>query len=294
MSGPATPSSYGPDWSASLRRAPEADLRAWLELGHAACDAADAIARTYFRRDVVVERKPDRTYVTAADREIELAIRSRIQEAFPDHGLVGEEYGEESGRARVRWIIDPIDATHNFMRGVPLFGTILAVQVDGEIQAGLLSMPAMRARWWAARGQGGWVRDADGERRLAVSRVSEIADAQLLHSAGAQVDRGLMPGLDATLAAAWRDRGFGDLWGYALVAEGAAEAMFETHLSDWDAAGPQVIVEEAGGRATNLAGERRLGGSSFVTSNGVLHDELLRRLTARQRRPRPTRQSGAA
>jgi histidinol-phosphatase len=281
MPEPAPPPLFGPEWSASLRRVPKADLLAWLELAHAACDAAEAIALAHFRRDLVVERKPDRTFVTAADREIERAIRARIQAAWPDHGLVGEEYDDQAGDARIRWIIDPIDATHNFMRGVPLFGTLLAAQVDGEVQLGILSMPALRGRWWAARGLGAWARDLDGERRLSVSRVSDMADAQLLHSTREQADPALMPGLEATLAAAWRDRGFGDLWGYALVAEGAAEAMFETHLSVWDVAAPQVIVEEAGGRATDLAGARRLGGPSFVVSNGLLHDELLRRLAGR-------------
>lgn len=278
MPGQAPVPPFGPEWSATLRRAPEADLLAWLDLGHAACDEADAIALAYYRRDPAVERKPDRTFVTAADREIERAIRSRVQAAFPDHGLVGEEYGADAGDARERWIIDPIDATHNFMRGVPLFGTILSLQVDGELQLGLMSMPALRGRWWAARGLGAWSRDLDGERRLAVSGVRDMADAQLLHSTGGQADTEVLPGLPATLAAAWRDRGFGDLWGYALVAEGAAEAMFETHVSDWDVAAAQVIVEEAGGRATSRAGERTLGGPAFIVSNGLIHEELLRRL----------------
>lgn len=279
MPDPAPLPSFGPEWSASLRRVPEADLLAWLDLAHAACDAADAIALTHFRRDPLVERKPDRTFVTAADQEIERLIRARVGAAFPDHGLVGEEYGEEGGRARVRWLIDPIDATHNYMRGVPLFGTLIAVEVDDEFQLGMMSLPALRQRLWAARGLGARERDLDGERRLHVSRVGDLADAQLLHSTGEQADEGLMPGLGLTLAAAWRDRGFGDLWGYALVAEGAAEAMFETHVSSWDVAAPQVIVEEAGGLATDLAGERHLGGSSFVASNGLIHAELLRRLT---------------
>ncbi|MCU0484203.1 MAG: histidinol-phosphatase, partial [Chloroflexi bacterium] len=262
----------------SLRRAPEADLAAWLELGQAACDEADAIALRHFRRDLVLERKPDRSFVTVADRDIERAIRARIGAAFPGHGLVGEEYGEEGARAGVRWIIDPIDATHNFMRGIPLFGTLVAVQVDDEVQVGMMSLPAMRQRLWAARGQGAWERDPDGERRLRVSQVGDLADAQLLHSTGAQVDGALMPGLGATLAAAWRDRGFGDLWGYALVAEGAAEAMFETHVSSWDVAAAQAIVEEAGGLATDLAGWRAIDGRSFVATNGLVHAELLRRL----------------
>jgi len=279
---PTPPFAFGPDWSASLRRVPEADLLAWLELGHAACDAADEIALAHFRRDLIVERKPDRTFVTAADRAIEREIRARIQAAFPGHGLVGEEYGEAAGDARVRWFIDPIDATHNFMRGIPLFGTLLAVEVEGEVQVGVMSAPAMRERWHAARGLGAWSRGPDGERRLRVSRVADIADAQLLYGSSREnVASGLMPGFDATIAAAWRERGFGDFWGYALVAEGAAEAMFETGMHAWDLAAPQVIIEEAGGRVSDVTGSRRIDAPSFVGSNGLFHEELLRRLAGR-------------
>jgi histidinol-phosphatase len=270
---------FGPAWSAGRRRALQADLRAWLEFAHGACDAADALALAHFRRDIAVSRKPDRTFVTAADQLIEREIRGRIGSAFPTHGLVGEEYGEEDGEARIRWYIDPIDGTHNFMRGVPLFGTLLAVEVDGELQVGAISAPAMRERWYAARGMGAWSRGLDGERRLHVSQVSDIADAQLLYGSGRDtVASGLMPGFDATLSAAWRERGFGDFWGYALVADGAAEAMFETGMHTWDLAAPQVLIEEAGGRVTDVHGERRIDAPSFIGSNGHLHEELLRRL----------------
>ena len=276
------PPAFGPEWSASLRRVPEPDLRSWLDLASAACDAADAIAMTHFRRDPAVERKPDRTFVTAADRAVEREIRGRVQAAYPDHGLVGEEYGEEAGHARVRWIIDPIDGTHNFIRGVPLFATLVAVEVDGEVQAGMMSAPALRERWWAARGLGAWNRGLDGERRLRVSGVADIGDAQLLHSSRREaVASGLMPGFDATMRLAWRERGLGDFWGYALVAEGAAEAMMETGIHAWDLAAPAVIVEEAGGRVTDVTGARRIDAPSFVASNVLLHEELLRRLAGR-------------
>jgi len=277
---PEEAGSFGPAWSAGRRRAPEADLRAWLDFAHGACDAADMLAMAHFRRDIAVSRKPDRTFVTVADQLIEREIRGRIGSAFPAHGLVGEEYGEEAGDARIRWYIDPIDGTHNFMRGVPLFGTLLGVAVDGELQVGVISAPAMRERWYAARGLGAWSRGPDGERRLHVSLISEIADAQLLYGSGRDsVASGLMPGFDATLAAAWRERGFGDFWGYALVADGAAEAMFETGMHAWDLAAPQVLIEEAGGRVTDVLGQRRIDAPSFVGSNGHLHEELLRRLT---------------
>jgi histidinol-phosphatase len=270
---------YGAEWSAGRRRADVGQLREWLEFALATCDAADAIALAHFRRDVVVERKPDRTYVTAADRAIEREIRTRIAAAYPSHGLVGEEYGTEGDRAPVRWYIDPIDATHNFMRGIPLFGTLLAVEQDGEVQVGVISAPAMRERWFAWRGGGAWSRGLDGERRLHASGVAALEHAQLLYGSGRDnVASGLMPGFDALISAAWRERGFGDFWGYALVAEGAAEAMLETGMSNYDLAAPQIVIEEAGGRVSDVNGERRIDAPSFVGSNGLLHEELLRRL----------------
>jgi histidinol-phosphatase len=273
---------YGPAWSAARARAPEATLRDWLAFAHEACDAADAIARAHFRRDLDLVRKPDRSFVTIADQGVEREIRSRIQARYPGHGLIGEEYGTQDGDAPTRWYIDPIDGTHNFIRGVPLFGTLLAVEVDGEIQAGMISAPVLRERWWAARGLGAWARGLDGERPVRVSRVSALEDAQLLY--GSRTDNvasGLMPGFDALIASAWRDRGFGDFWGYTLLAEGAAEAMIETGMKTWDLAAPQIVIEEAGGRVTDAFGERRIDAPSFVATNGLLHDEVLRRLQER-------------
>jgi histidinol-phosphatase len=271
---------FGPAWSAARARAPEATLLDWLAFAHDACDAADEIARANFRRDLDLERKPDRTFVTIADQRAEREIRARIAARYPDHGLVGEEYGTEAADAPTRWYIDPIDGTHNFIRGVPLFGTLLAVEHAGEIQAGVISAPALRQRWWAARGLGAWHRDIDGsERRIRVSRVAALGDAQLLY--GSRTDNvasGLMPGFDALIASAWRDRGFGDFWGYTLLAEGAAEAMLEVGMKVWDLAAPLVVIEEAGGRVTDVHGDRRIDAPSFVATNGLLHDEILRRL----------------
>ncbi len=279
MSRTASGDPFGPEWSASLRRADEAQLRSWLEFALGVCDVADAAALAHFRRDIEVARKPDRTFVTAADRAIEREIRSRIAAAYPSHGLVGEEYGTESGDAAIRWYIDPIDGTHNFMRGVPLFGTLLAVEQDGEIQVGVISAPAMRERWYAWRGGGAWNRGLDAARRVRVSKVARVEDAQIVYGSSRDtVASGLMPGFDALIGAAWRERGFGDFWGYALVAEGAAEAMLETGMSSWDLAAPQILIEEAGGRVTDVQGERRIDAPSFVGSNGWLHDEVLRRL----------------
>ena len=272
---------FGTAWSATLARAPGPQLREWLAFALDACDAADAIAMDHFRRDLDLERKPDRTFVTVADQGIEREIRGRIAARYPDHGLVGEEYGVEAGDAPTRWIIDPIDATHNFIRGIPLFGTLLALEHDGEMQVGVISAPAIRERWYALRGGGAWNRGLDGERQIHVSRVAALDDAQVVYGSRRDaVASGLMPGFDALIDATWRERGFGDFWGYSLVAEGAAEAMLEVGMKVWDLAAPMVVIEEAGGRVTDVDGARRIDAPSFVGSNGLLHDELLRRLRA--------------
>jgi histidinol-phosphatase len=272
---------YGTDWSAALRRGTDAELRRWLDLAMAACDEADTAALGHFRRDLRIETKPDRTLVTQADTAIERRIRQRIADAFPDHGLVGEEYGVEAGDAPVRWYIDPIDGTHNFIRGVPLFGTLLAVERDGELQVAVLSAPALGERWWAHRGGGAWARSRTQEaRRVQVSGVASLEDAQILYGSGREImDSGLAPGFDSLLRAVWRDRGFGDFWGYALVAEGAAEAMVEVGLKSWDAAAPTVLIEEAGGRVTDFDGRRDIEAGTIVASNGRLHEVVRARLT---------------
>ncbi len=269
---------YGTGWSAGLRRAQESDLAAWLGLALDLCDAADRIALDWYRR-AVPTRKADRTFVTEADRAIERLIRERIRAVHPDHGLVGEEYGDEESRSGVRWYIDPIDGTHNFIRGVPLFGTLLAVEVADEMQVGVMSAPALGQRWHATRGLGATAVDGAGTRQVHVSQVADLADAQLVYGSRREtIASGLMPGFDDLVAAAWRDRGFGDFWGYALVAEGAAEAMFETGMHSWDVAAPMVIIEEAGGRVTDVDGRRDVHAASFVGSNGILHEEILTRL----------------
>jgi histidinol-phosphatase len=282
---------FGADWSASLRLGSEAELDSWLDLAHTACDEADELARRSFRRDLEISTKPDRTFVTQADMAIERAIRGRIAAAHPDHGLVGEEYGTEAGDAPVRWYIDPIDGTHNFIRGVPLFGTLLAVERDGELQAAVLSAPALHERWWARRGGGAWARGIDdaAPRQIRVSKVHSLADAQILHGSGHEIEEsGLAPGFSSLLGDVWRERGFGDFWGYALLAEGAAEAMVEVGLSPWDAAAPMVLVEEAGGRATDFDGRRAISSGTFVVSNGILHDTILDRLGGFQEQGGPS------
>ena len=271
---------FGAAWSAGLRRASEGELTAWLSLALEMCNEADRLALRSYRREMTTTRKADRTFVTEADRAIERLIRDRIRAIYPAHGFVGEEFGDEDASASVRWFIDPIDGTHNFIRGIPLFGTLLALEVEGELQIGVMSAAALGERWYAARGMGSWTVNRDGlRRRMRTSEVPEIGDAQLIYGSRREnVESGLMPGFDALIDSCWRDRGFGDFWGYALVAEGAAEAMLETGMHSWDVAAPMVIVEEAGGRVTDVTGARDVWAPSFVASNGHLHEEILARL----------------
>ena len=282
MTGRGGSAAYGPAFSASCARAGRDELDEWLGFALAACDAADEIALHHFRRDLEISTKPDRSFVTIADQSIERLIRERIHARFPDHGLVGEEYGEEAGAGSTRWYIDPIDGTHNYIRGVPLFGTLLALEIDGEMQLGVLSAPALRERWYASRGGGAWAVGAAGQagpRRIQVSRVASLADSQILYGSAAELDAsGLVPGFRGLLRAAWRERGFGDFWGYALLAEGAAEAMIEVDAKTWDLAAPLVLIEEAGGRLTDFSGARRIDRLQMVASNGILHEEVLARL----------------
>jgi len=274
---------FGREWSASLRRGTDAEMRGWLEVAQAACDAADEIARRHFRRDMHIETKPDRTFVTEADRAVERSIRERLTEAFPDHGLVGEEYGVEAGDASIRWYIDPIDGTHNFIRGVPVFGTLLAVERDGELQASVISAPALGDRWWGWRGGGAWARHGDAPpARIGVSGIADIASAQVLYgSARDLAASGRAPGFAGLLRDVWRERGFGEFWSYGLLAEGAAEAVVEVGLSAWDTAALVVVVEEAGGRVSDFEGRRSLDSGTFLATNGVLHEVVLARLLER-------------
>ncbi|HYN70520.1 MAG TPA: inositol monophosphatase family protein [Candidatus Eisenbacteria bacterium] len=272
----AQPAEYGAAWSAGLRRGTDAELRAWVDAALGWCDATDAVAMRYFRRDLDARRKADQTFVTAADTTIERLIRDRIGDAYPHHGVLGEELGEERPDAAVRWYVDPIDGTHNFLRGIPVFGTLLAAERDGEMQAAVISAPALHSRWYAWRGGGAWAIDGgDPARRIHVSSIDTLAEAQVLYAGSADVEAsGRGPGFRGLLASAWRERGLGDFWGYALVAEGAAEVMIEVDLSIWDIAGPSLLIEEAGGRISDFEGRRILDGGTILATNGVLHETV--------------------
>jgi histidinol-phosphatase len=265
---------------------PLSELGGALEVALAACDAADAISMASFRKPIAVTAKPDSSFVTAADTAVERAIRERIAARFPDHGLVGEEYGEQPSGSGRRWFIDPIDGTHNYMRGVPLFATLLGLEIDGQLVVGAVSAPALHRRWFSWQGGGAWAADVarsswdrDSATPISVSGVDDVAASSLVYSSlPSVVASGLAPGFVDLLGSVWRDRGLGDFYGYLLVAEGAAEAMVEAELKAWDLAGPRAVLEHAGGRLTDLTGGTDMPARGVLATNGRLHDRVLARL----------------
>jgi len=243
------------------------ELRAALE----AADAADQVTSARFRAsDLSVDVKGDESPVSDADRAAEQAIRAVLVAAYPDDSVLGEEYGE-SGASSRRWIIDPIDATINYVRGVPVWGSLIALEDGDGIAVGVVSAPALGMRWWASRGGGAWNR---GD-RMAVSATAELAQAHLsFNSVTAAEAAGLSHVLDLSRRCA-RTRGFGDFWSFMLLADGAVDVVVEPVAKVWDLAPLIVIVEEAGGRFTDAAGVRTIAGGNAVATNGPLHDEVL-------------------
>lgn len=245
-----------------------ADLRIALE----AADAADAVTTPRFRAaDLAVEIKGDLTPVSEADRAAEQAIRDMLARHRPADAVVGEEYGA-TGEGGRRWIIDPIDATVNFVRGVPVWATLLALEDPDGMAVGVVSAPALHQRWWAARGLGAWA----NAHRIAVSSVDRIEDAHLsINSVAVHEQHGLGPKITALSRRCARTRGFGDFWSFTLLAEGAIDVVVEPIAKLWDLAPLLVIVEEAGGTFTDLGGARTAAGGNAVASNGRLHAAVL-------------------
>jgi histidinol-phosphatase len=265
-----------------------------LDLALELAGVADAITMARFRaEDLVVETKPDLTPVSEADRAVEQAMREHLASRRPDDTVFGEEYGESDGttgpgpdRTRPhpprRWVVDPIDGTKGYVRGMPVWATLLALEDRGEMVIGVVSAPALGRRWWAARGSGAFTTDlAGGEpRRMSVSRIRELQDAQMCWGGFEEWRQtGRLEVLLALSEKCWRTRGYGDFWQYMLVAEGAAELALDPIVALWDIAAPMVIVQEAGGRFTDFAGSATAAGGDGIGSNGLVH-ELAREILA--------------
>jgi histidinol-phosphatase len=248
-----------------------------LAFAHELADHASEIGLSFFGGSFEVREKPDRSPVTEADIQIERTIRAAVHERYPTDGVLGEEGGLQGEGSDRRWVVDPIDGTKNFADGVQIWATLIALVVDGAPVVGVASAPAIRERYDAVVGSGARL---NGE-PIHVSRADRIGRTSTLHSSvGGWIDGPYREPLLDLLRESRRDRGFGDFWGHMLVARGSADVMFEPELATWDFAALQVIVEEAGGRITQFDGTPVEHGGSVLTTNGVLHDELVARLVA--------------
>jgi len=239
----------------------------------AAARAAGAIALRHFRTDLVVERKPDRSPVTVADRESEHAIVDLLHAEFPDYGFLGEELGEQCGRVEKRWIVDPIDGTKSFVRGIPFFATLIALEEEGEVTVGVIHAPATGEMLYASKGGGAF--DESGK-RLSVSGVDTL-EASMVSFGGLRIFHrtGHWRGFERLVDATGRQRGYGDYLGAAAVIRGWSEAMVELDVKPWDLAPLKILLEEAGGRLTDFSGRATIYGGSAVVTNGKIHEAVL-------------------
>lgn len=257
-----------------------ANLAADLRLAHELADAADAISRARFTAlDLVVTTKPDRTPVTDADQAVERAIRSLLAEQRPTDGILGEEFGTEGSTER-QWIIDPIDGTAGFLRGIPIWATLIALAVDGVPVVGVVSAPALGKRWWASAGQGAWASDertpTAHPARLRVSAVADLADASLSYNSIQQWDQtGHLDELLSLSRKVWRTRAYGDMWSYMLLAEGHLDIVAEFDLQPYDMGALIPIVQEAGGVFTAVDGQPGPWHGNALATNGRLHEVTL-------------------
>ena len=252
---------------------PSADLAFALELA----DLADSVALPRFRAaDLAIETKPDRSFVTDADKAVEDALRTRIEQERPGDSFFGEESGRTEKGNR-RWIIDPIDGTSNFLRGVPNWAALISLEVDGEATVGVVSAPAFGSRWWAETGGGAWGQNNGEEpRRLRVSGISDLEHASLSFQSIAQWrDAGYLQPLLTLAEQVWRDRAYGDMWSYMLLAEGLIDIVAEFDVKPYDLSALIPIVREAGGKFTDIEGSVTAWNGSSLATNGALHDSVI-------------------
>ncbi|MFZ2492268.1 MAG: inositol monophosphatase family protein [Thermoanaerobaculia bacterium] len=247
-------------------------MKSDLSLALALADAADTITMKFFKsQSLAVRTKADATPVSEADEAVERMIRERLAADRPDDGIVGEEEGTTGSTAR-RWILDPIDGTKNYVRGIPVFATLIALEVDGAGEVAVVSAPALGRRWWASRGEGAFL---NGE-PIHVSAVNECREAHFAYDSITDFEKaGLTANFISLVHRVGRTRAFGDFWSHMLVAEGSMEIAIEPEVAHWDMAAVKVIVEEAGGQFTTLAGEATAAGGSGVSTNGLLHECVL-------------------
>jgi len=252
-----------------------------LRLAHVLADAVERVTMPRFKaEDLRVAAKPDLSLVSDADRTAEEVLRAQLQRTRPRDAVVGEEF-PDTGHGPRRWVVGPIDGTHNFVRGVPVWATLISLIDGDEPVLGLVAAPALGRRWWAARGTGAWTgRNITSAKRIHVSGVQSVADASIsISSITSWAASGRTTPMLRLLERCWRDRGYGDFWSYMLLAEGAVDIAAEPELALYDMAALVPIVTEAGGRFTDLAGTPGPFGGNAVATNGLLHEDVLRALT---------------
>lgn len=248
-----------------------------LELALKMATIADQLAMSRYRAlDLSIETKPDFTPVTEADRAVETALREMLATERPSDGVIGEEFPNKNETATRTWIIDPIDSTKNYVRGVPVWGTLIALAVDGKPQVGVVSAPAMGRRWWASLEDGAFTQDVDGSvRSISVSAVRDLADASFSFSDSVGWEALSSDALTRITSSVWRSRGYGDFWSHLLVAEGAVDIAIEPELQNYDMAAFVAIVMAAGGNVTGANGQDPLVAGQAITTNGLLHEVVL-------------------
>ncbi|MCK8670329.1 histidinol-phosphatase [Rhodococcus sp. HM1] len=257
------------------------DFTADLDLALRIADEADAVTRARFGAlDLKVSDKPDLTPVSDADLAVERLVRDVLGAERPADAVLGEEFGGDAVFSGRQWVVDPIDGTKNFVRGVPVWASLIALLDDGVPVVGVVSAPALNRRWWAVAGQGAWTSFEGGApRRIAVSEVTRPESASLSFSSlSGWRDRGLRDEFIALTDEVWRVRAYGDFFSYCLLAEGALDIALEPEVSLWDLAALDVLIREAGGRFTDVEGVDGPHGGSAVATNSALHDDVLARL----------------
>ncbi|MBL8793712.1 MAG: histidinol phosphate phosphatase [Planctomycetia bacterium] len=252
-----------PDWKSRYERAVET------------AEQAGQLALRYFDADVQIEWKADESPVTVADREAESLLRSTLLARFPHDGFLGEEHGDKPGSSGYRWIVDPIDGTRNFVRSIPIWGTLVGLEYQGEMIAGVVVAPALRQTWRALRGDGAY----RGERRIRVSDVTTLQQSTVFYTGLSWYAKaGRLDEIVQLLNGAQVSRGFGDFYGFMLTAQGSGELMIDFGVHVWDVAAIKPLIEEAGGQFANWDGQQRIDRPDCIVTNGRVHDEVLKLL----------------
>ena len=252
----------------------------YLDFCHQLANAADKISMPSFigQKNLTIEKKSDGSFVTQADKQIEEHLSGMINSKFPSHGFFGEETAHKNAESDFKWIIDPIDGTHGFMRGMPIWATLIALEYNQQIITSMISAPALGSRWWAAKNHGAFKSFKEQISKIEVSTISQISESHILFT-GIKECLKKWPKFQIILNQAWRERGLGDFWGHCLVAEGVAESMIDPIVNIWDVAALHLLVSEAGGTMTNESGIKSYTSGHAISSNKSIHSKIIATLT---------------